>query len=137
MAESEYTLARTGHPPLRFAGELLAQADGQRVNGQEQTRWHELAVYRTPAANYVVAITLRSQWAGESDHFSVATSADPAAVHAVLQDYDPTEHLQGYPAGPTYAAKQARLEADIQRRYEALAVEVYERLGAEFAEVLP
>ena len=111
------TLPRSGQPPLRFRGELLAESCGERQAGREQTRWHELAVYRTAGGVFVVRVAYLTRWEGELDR-DEATVTDAAGVGKVLRDYDPTSPVQGYPPGGAYAERQARLCADVRRRYE-------------------
>jgi hypothetical protein len=113
-----YTLRRSGQPALRFQGELLAESDGAWHAGREQNRYHELAVYRTAGGKYVVAVGYRTRWQGETDHDSAEIVDAPTNVAGVLRDYDPTGHVGGFPAGPAYAEKQARLLADLRRRYD-------------------
>lgn len=118
-AVEEHTLPRSGMAPLMFRGVLLAESDGQRQAGREQNRWHELAVYVTEAGSYVVRIAYRTRWEGELDRDSAEVVEDAAGVGYTLQDYDPCARVQGYPVGDAYAERQARLMADVRRRYES------------------
>lgn len=111
------TLRRSGQPPLRFRGELLAESDGERQAGKEHNRWHELAVYRTAGGQFVVRIAYRTRWEGELDR-DAAEVTDAPGVAAALRDYDPAAPVEGYPVGDAYAERQARLLADVRRRYE-------------------
>lgn len=131
-ASSEHTLPRTGQSPLRFQGVLLAECGGKWHAGQERNRWHNLAVYRTAGNQYVVAVGYRSCWQGELEHDTAEVVAEPKSVKVVLQEYQPGAHVLGFPDQEAYRDKQARLLADIRRRYES-------RVGAildapEFAE---
>jgi crotonobetainyl-CoA:carnitine CoA-transferase CaiB-like acyl-CoA transferase len=132
---NEMILQRTGLAPLRFRGELLARSEGRIQNGRDHNRWHDLRVYRTAGGTFVVAIGYRTQWQGESDHDQAETCPEPGDVVTVLTTYDPTGPVTGYPAGDAYAEKQARLLADVRRRFE---VQVSEILAANpaFAEVI-
>lgn len=66
--DGNYTLRRTGQAPLRFQGELLAEADGEYESGRDFNRWHELTVYRTRGGKYVLRIAYRSAHQGELDN---------------------------------------------------------------------
>lgn len=128
----EVVLPRTGLAPLKFRGELVAWSDGSRQGGREQNRWHELAVYRTAGGKFVVSVEYHTRWQGEQGHEVAAVVDGPADVVRKLAEYDPAEDVQGYPPGPAYADKQARLVADVTRRYKAQVSEVL--AGEEFAE---
>lgn len=119
-----YTLKRTGKPSLRFQGELLAQADGWQQNGCNQNRWHALTAYRTTGGKYVVSISYRTRWQGESDHDFAEVCSDAQSAAAVFQGYDAVEFVAGYPPGNAYAEKQARLIQDLTQRYAVLVSEV-------------
>ena len=130
----EFTLPRTGDRPLKFTGEKIAYADGERLAGKEQNRWHEIAVYRIQTGRYVVHIAYRTRWQGELD-FDMADidgSSKGEGVATILRNYDPTQWVRGYPEGAGYADKQARLLSDIRQRYQALVSEVLK--SDEFAE---
>jgi hypothetical protein len=129
------TLTRTGQAPLRFTGELLEESDGHIQGGKDHNRWHELAVYRTNGGSYVVRIAYKTIWQGELDREMAEIVGKPEAVAEVLRDYDPTSHVQGYPPGEHYAAKQARTLDDIRRRYDAQVSEILAS-APEFAEVV-
>lgn len=132
MTTETITLPRSGHAPLRFTGELIAETDGRAVAGRDHNRWHTLAVYRTSAGRYVVAIGYRTRWEGELDRDLALVCGSPADVAETLLAFDPCDGVQGYPAGEAYAAKQARLILDLRQRFEALVSEVLD--SDEFAE---
>ena len=131
----ERTLPRSGEAPLRFRGVLLAESDGERQSGKEQTRWHELAVYRTVGGKFVVRIAYRTRWQGELDHDDAAIVDRADKVAAALREYDPTAHVGGFPPHASYAERQAWLLADIRRRYEEQTSEIL-AASPEFAEVV-
>jgi hypothetical protein len=133
---TEMLINRTGEPPLKFRGRSLVQVGGRIYQGQEQNRWHELEVFRTEGGNYVLAIGYHTQWQGEDDHLVALVCKQAGDVVARVRGYDPAEHVVGYPPGPGYADKQARLIETIRRRYNTLATDLYEQLGSEFAEVI-
>ena len=57
----------------------------------------------------------------------------PEEAEAVLLAYVPTAHVQGYPPGPHFAAKQQRLLDDVRREYEDLVVDLLDKVES-FAE---
>lgn len=128
------TVPRTGDSPLAFQGEVIREVDGRNNAGQEQNRWHDLAVYRTRSGKYVLAISYFSRWQGESDHHEAIVCDTAEAVRSELKAYSPCQHVIGYPAGEAYTEKQSRLLTDITRRYGALVSELLE--SAEFTEWL-
>jgi len=117
------TLPRTGQAPLRFSGELLRKADGERLAGRERNRWHEIDIYAL-ADGYAVAIRYRTKWQGELYHDLAEVVQQGGDVARVLAEYDPLAHLGGFPSGPAYAERQAKLEAEVRAVYEALVSEV-------------
>jgi hypothetical protein len=116
----EFLLPRSGQAALRIRGENIAAVDGQHMGGREQNRYHTLAIYRTEAGQYVVRIGYHTSWQGECGHDAAEVAATAAACGRVLRDYDPLEHVAGYPPGENYVARQERLTADITARYQAL-----------------
>lgn len=119
----DYILKRTGREPVKFTGELLADIGGPTFKGREQNRWHDLALYKTQAGQYILYITYHTTWEGESDHYVViVTSAGELAYD--LSAYDPLEHVVGFPPHPQFADKQARLQAQIKRIYETRVTEL-------------
>lgn len=129
----EITLKRTGKPPLRFRGELIEESDGERQRGKENTRWHELGVYRTEGGKFVLRIAYRTRWQGELDRDDAVILDRPEKVAAALQGYDPCAAVEGYPPGDHYAQRQARLMDDVRRRYETQISELLAS-SPEFAE---
>ncbi len=125
---TEFLLPRSGQAPLKFRGAKVAAADGSWQSGRKQNRWHELVIYRTDDGRYVVRIAYSTRWEGECDHDAAEVVADVAEVGRLLAEYDPIEHLAGFPPGEQYAGRQAKLAADVHSRYQALVTEV---LGAE------
>lgn len=125
-------LPRTGGRPLRFSGERLAAvATGSPDDGP---RRHELAVYRAADGRLVAAVTLRTTFKDEIDRFDVFHAADPADLERWLRELPPCPDGIGYPPGAQFADRQARLAADLRRRYEAAVTDLFARLGPEFAE---
>lgn len=88
MSESKtHTIHRDGKPPLRFTGTVIAEFDNRSVRGPNQTRWTEIALYRTKAGKIVVEVTNRTQWQGESDRCRAEVVADAkAAIDWLTED---------------------------------------------------
>ena len=128
-------LERDGDAPLVFEGELLAEARG---GDPDRSRWHELALYRSRAGNYVLEARYESRWQGESGAREALVLDGPASLRASLRAYDPLKNVVGYPPGAAYAGKQARLETGLRRDYESLVRDLYRSLPEPslFAEVV-
>jgi hypothetical protein len=132
---SDFTIARTGRPPLAFTGEVVAEADGRWTNGRENNRWHELRLYRTGGGRWVAEVAYRTRWQGELDHDVAEVAATPAELAGWLRtEVDPLEAVRGYPAGDAYAEKQRRLENDLRLRFDRLATDLFAQVAADFAE---
>lgn len=131
-----YELSRTGNAPVRFTGELLAAVDGFRSAGKENNRWHELAVYRTAGGQIVGVIQYRTRWQGEEGRDLVEVLASPAAATSFFRDHFVEHDPTGYPPGDHYAEKQARLIADVRRRYESAVTELLSQSADVFAETI-
>ncbi len=127
-----YTIQRSGLPPLSFQGELIAEQEGKRQASREHNRYHDLAVYQTAGASYVLSITYATIWHGEVSHHFADVFQNEEQVASALLNYDPASHVQGFPPLPAFQSRQDRLLADIKARYEA---QVSELLScAEFCE---
>lgn len=114
------TLQRTGASPLRFTGELVAEADNETV---ENNRWYQIRIYRA-GAKYVTHIGFRTRWESERDHDVVEVVDAPGKVAEVLQRYDVLPENRGYPPTPVFAERQARLRNALQRDYGLLVSEI-------------
>lgn len=90
------TLVRTGNRPLRFQGEMLSSCNTKAHSGPGDTRWWEMAIYRTQAGGYVVHIAYDSNWQGETCRYDVYPCADAAAVAAAFRDHDHLSAIHGY-----------------------------------------
>jgi len=112
---STIRLVRTGSADVTFTGRELARSDG---SGADRTRWHELSLYAMDPQGYALSIRYRTQWEGEHGRDEVCLVGTADDVVSAVEDHDPTAAVTGYPPGEQYAAKQARLLADIRSRYE-------------------
>lgn len=125
-ALQEYTLERTGQPPLKFRGRLLAESSGRWTVGRDNNRWHDLEIYRTEAGRYVVSIVFETIWQGETGTKTVVLLDTPTGVTDELLEYRNRipDLLIGYPPGEAYEDKQQRLIQSLQMRFEDQITEV-------------
>ena len=133
-----HCLTRTGNTPLKFQGQLIARSRPARDEGKKAKdlpRWNEVALYRTKAGQWVVAISYCTEWRGEHGRHLAVVVPDLAAVVKTMQEYDPVAHLSGFPPGEHFEARQRRVEEDLRHQYAALVTEVLNR--EEFAEIIP
>ena len=130
----KFTLPRTGDRALSFTGERLATADTRTREGFGQSRWHELALYRTEGGRYVVALGYRTQWQGELPVDWAWTAADEAEAVRYLREHDPMTGVMGFPPGRQYEERQERLQADLHLRYDTAVSEILEAIGPEGVE---
>lgn len=127
------TISRTGDAPLRFTGEMIAEADGQSVN-RKTNRWYEIVIYKTSDSQYVVSVGYRSQWEGEQQQDYAYVCDSPTQVRHVLRSHEPIQGRIGFPPSPQYEDRQAKLEAELCGQFDTLVSKVL--TGEEFAEVL-
>lgn len=119
----QYVLTRTGKPPVRFDGELIAESEGRLVGSRDQTRYHDLRVYRTAAGRWVGQVEYHTRWEGEQGRTTVYVCDTPSSLAESLTDH-PLPEAVGYPEGEAYAEKQRRLLADLRARLDAQISEV-------------
>lgn len=131
---STFTLPRTGQPPLKFTGSIIAETSGEIVNGHEQLRYHDIGIYRTVAGKYVTEINYYSSWRNETGYDDVAIWDSTSEVAAALRNYDPVCYVQGWPPGKQFDDRQRRLLVDLRSRFNRQVSEVLAR--EEFAEFL-
>jgi hypothetical protein len=112
-----YKLPRTGNAPLVFTGEELAEETGEIYAGQQQNRYHNLALYATSKDQYILHVAYRTSWEGEhdTDRAEVFPAIRDAVLH--LQRFDPLRDLQGFPPGAQFAERQQRLEHSLRVRF--------------------
>ena len=76
----QFTVERDGARPLKFTGELLAEAATSPNTSGTTGRWQELSLYRTKAGKYVCQQIGFTQWQGEHDRYSAAVCDDVDSV---------------------------------------------------------
>jgi hypothetical protein len=129
----------TGGKPLRFRGELLAEASSRRGAAPA---WHDISIYRCENGDFAASLRLRGT-PTETDR--AARFPGLEALETWLEAFDPTADLQiGFdvadPAltGTTLAVKAASLRdraEDLRRAYQALIGELLYRLETELEPV--
>lgn len=130
-------LREAGGKPLRFRGELLAEASSRRPH---MALWHEIAVYRCEDGGIAVSLRLRgADGVAESDRARRFPSLDLAADW--LAAFEPAADLRaGFdvadPAasGAEIAVKAASLRDrrdDLVRAYRAVVGELLYRIETE------
>jgi hypothetical protein len=112
-----YTLTRTGMPPLRFQGEIIAEADTQQL---QALRWYKATVYQEKEGRFVVEVGFRSSWEGEAEHDWVTVCHKPSEVAFALKNYDVLPPGRGYPPSEAYQDRQAKLRSHLQRDYDGM-----------------
>lgn len=132
----EVRLDRTGEAPLAFRGSLVAEAaTGKWWQGVEQNRWHEVAVYRTAAGRYVLAVRYRTLWQGEADRARATVHRDVAGVEDELYGYPAAEDAAGLGhlarMSASGADKAQRIGASLEGRFAEAVSRVLGALGVE------
>jgi len=61
----KFTLKPSEGKTVRFTGKEIASVSDRCVAGQEQSRWTDLAIYKTAAGSYVLWIAYYTRWQGE------------------------------------------------------------------------
>jgi EXLDI family protein len=123
----EFLLDRSGMAPVRFQGEQVAHSSGHHTS-KENSRYHEVTVYRTSGGNWVVHVEYHTHWQGETGHSEVTVCENAEEAALTLDSVFPQEHVEGFPPTEHYAEKQARLENRIQKQWDAVASDVYRQL---------
>lgn len=136
-AANPVTLRAAGGKPLRFRGELLAEASSRRPH---MPLWHEIALYRCDDGGVAVSLRLRgADGVSETDrarHFPTLDLAadwlvafEPAAdLRAGFDVADP--HASGADIAVKAAALRDRSE-DLTRAYRAVVGELLYRVETE------
>lgn len=94
----QFELERDDDRPLRFTGELLAEASSKRHEGPASNRWQELRLYRSAAGKLIAQRIGRTIWVNERNRYEAAICADEQAVVEYFGLGD-TAKLLYHPAG--------------------------------------
>lgn len=76
---------------LKFVGIKLAEESDGWINGREQTRWHELTLYKIQGTgHYLLYKEYHTRWQGESgdDSYQQFESVEELHSYAQSQDWD-------------------------------------------------
>ncbi len=116
------TLDRTGLPPIRFVGALLATASGQFVGtlpDKPNNDWFEVSIHRYEGEGFIVAVTYRRTFKGVTEEERIAErTGNPAQwLTQFNEEGEPLDMIIGERANPR---DQAKLEDKLQRQFEAL-----------------
>lgn len=120
-------LNRTGLPPLRFEGELIADA-----TSEEETvlrfRFHDIEVFRTKAGRIVVYVVFHSDWPHEP-HAEAFLVDRPEDIPLVLTKYAPTSSIIGHPPGARDGEKKNRqIKATVSAGWATALAKVLDKL---------
>lgn len=115
-----YTLPRTGAPPLRFEGELVAEADTEAM---ESLRHYITQIYRV-GTKWVTYVGYRTKWAGESDHDWARICRDVQEITQLLEEYNVLPEGRGYPPMAEYQDRQKKLRGFLQRDFDVCISEL-------------
>lgn len=140
---SVYEIPRTGLPPLRFEGELVAEAnDAPAVTNPERKdskrpwrawahlHWNNVRVYQTKGGSFVVAIAYRNIFRAEQGRDDAYVCGNQAEVIATLRDHDPTQHaIPGAAARHNWAARMPAIHEGMRQRYAAQLAKVFAQMG--------
>lgn len=116
----EIIVMRDGQKDLKFKGELLASASDRWIAGREQTRWTEIAVYKTESGKYVIAWESITLWQGELNSYraKVCEFASETIAELMSDDEEGTAYFSSL-------AKEVLEElAQSDERFKSLLYEV-------------
>lgn len=135
MNTSEYTVVkRSGKPPLRFHGQMLASETSYR-SGPEL--WFEVGVHQRPKGGYVAEVKCFQKSEAHADRFVGMQCNNVAEVLDFLEGYDVGDDIvcAPPPVGTVSAAQTALAELQLrsriaiaQREFAVAATPVLEQL---------
>lgn len=128
-----HTLSRSGKRSLSFAGERIAGGSTMADSGPSNTRWWAVAVYRSDAGHYVLALEWHTRWQGEISNQTAEVYDTLEAVANALEAHDPLCRLIGFPTSTDgkYAARQQHMETVLRQSWAELVSELLGELGVE------
>ncbi len=101
-----YTIRRDGKKDFVFTGVKLGSSSDYENQGPQNSRWHEIEMYKTNAGKYVVAQCYVTCWQGEEDSRRADVCESAAEVLELLSWEDEESN-----AGLSDLAKEALVEA--------------------------
>ena len=124
---AEFKLRRSGRAPLKFNGELLAEASSRaEKKTNRKASWHEIRVYRTAGGKYVLQVEYNSDYRQETPAWTAEVCDKASDVRSMLETYDPTLDVTGFPPEPSFASRQKTLLDETRRRFSAIVSEILE-----------
>lgn len=104
MAQQQWTLERTGHSPIRFTGEIVA--DVEKID-QDGIRKYDLRIIRNQ--KFIAwSVSYDTNWEGEIPYAWAGVVRDEIQLGLALRSFDPIPPRAGFPPGDKYARKQAQ-----------------------------
>ena len=129
----DFLVPRFSDAPLAFSGTRLAEVSGKETRPDKTNkRWHEISLFRTDSGRFVVAIRFRCETTFDDPYDDAEALDSPADVVQFLNEFDPCEHIRGWPR-PSHAQQDDRLRAALTANFDRLVAQL---IGsrAEFAE---
>jgi len=120
----KFTLKPSEGKTVRFTGKEIASVSDRCVAGQEQSRWTDLAIYKTAAGSYVLWIAYYTRWQGEFDCCTTELCRKASEVVGQLQYENATANHFGELSW--LDTKLIREAAEADPAFEAFATEEVE-----------
>ncbi|MBM83934.1 MAG: hypothetical protein CMJ78_25540 [Planctomycetaceae bacterium] len=131
----QFTLPRTGLPPVQFKGEIMASATDPLPPfpkaKADRRRWHELKLVRHEDQRLILAIGYRTGVQSEVNIDIVELfDSETAMIDFLTNEYDPTEHMDRLPEHLRNAAsRQQRMDQRVIDDFEARCSLLLTRAG--------
>lgn len=120
----------TGGQPVEFHGARLCRVQPPSTRRSRLQRWYQIEVFLTDAGRYVVSITYNTRAPAEERRYTIELCDSLEDVAAVLDAYDPTAHIIGYPPDePDRESMQAMLKTGMKQRYDNTKTQAMESIG--------
>jgi len=100
---------------------LIKEVSSKKILGTDANRWHELELYRHADGRCILHVGYRTEWEGEAWNDEVLISKSDKELADQIKSISPTQHVVRFPLEDQYREKQARMERDIERRFNEAA----------------
>jgi hypothetical protein len=129
---TDYSLIRSGQPPLAFRGELLSEVMPPEAAIPKLKRWHVVRLYRTAAGQYVLEIEFHTVY--DPSQVDVEVADDVEDLRLICERYcDDIPEIVAYPVTDRFRERQKELIVrKLQDHFEAAVAQILNR--PEFAE---
>lgn len=87
----DYKLERTGNPPLKFTGELIAEGSSEQDSGPHSHTWHEIEIYETQGGQWIGHICFIAGSAVRHDEYSVVVADSQEELRPQLLNHKETD----------------------------------------------